>query len=127
MKVHVEDELPSVSVTVDHQPIAAFGVTALAGYFRCCDKKMSHAFRVGGSDLIDGVDVLEGNEQQVGRSVWMDVLECEAVFIPIDHLSWDLSVADFAKQAIEHSKLRLERLPNRPSPRSWLSQGKRHE
>ena len=58
MKVHVEDELPSISVTVDHEPIPAFGVTTLPGYFRRCDKKMSHAFRLGGGDLIDGVDVL---------------------------------------------------------------------
>jgi len=41
----------------------------------------------------------------MGRSLGMDVLEREAVFVPVDHLRWDLSVSDFAKQTVDHSKL----------------------
>jgi hypothetical protein len=58
MKVHVEDELTGIPVAVDYQPVSAFGVTAFPGHFCRCDEKMTHALRLGGSDLIDGLNVL---------------------------------------------------------------------
>jgi hypothetical protein len=42
----------------------------------------------------------------MGGSLGMDVLEREAVFVPVDHLRGDLSVSDFAKQTVDHSRLR---------------------
>ncbi len=58
MKVHVEDELPSIPVAVDYQPVPALSVTAFPRHFRRCDEKMTHARRIGGSDVIDGLNVL---------------------------------------------------------------------
>jgi hypothetical protein len=58
MKVHVEDELPSIPVAVDYQPVPALRVTAFPGHFCRCDEKVTDALRLGGSDLIDGLNVL---------------------------------------------------------------------
>ncbi len=58
MKMHVENELPSIPVAVDYQPVPAFGVPALTRHLRRCDEKMTHALRIGSSDLIDGLNVL---------------------------------------------------------------------
>ncbi len=58
MKVHVENELPSIPVAVDYQSIPAFGVPALPRHLRRCDEKMTDALRIGSSDLIDGLNVL---------------------------------------------------------------------
>jgi hypothetical protein len=117
MKVHVEDELASIPVAVDYQAVPAFGVTAFPRHFRRCDEKMTHVRRIGSSDLIDRLNVLQRDEQQMGGSLGMDVLEREAVFVPVNHFRWDLSVSDFAKQTVNHSGS-SETLAKRASLRS---------
>jgi hypothetical protein len=113
--MNVKDFLSPVGIAVDHHPVAAFGETKLAGEFGGHGKDVTNHPRVIGAKIVEGSDVLTGNDHDMMGSGRMDVLERQAEAVLVNHGGGDLAVADLAEETIGHGSL-LARL--------WVSCGR---
>src|SRR5262249_21667555 len=97
VQVDVEHQLSGVSVAVDHQSVSALSLPPLPGHLGRGDEKVTDSFRLGRSELVDRIDVLEGDEQQMRGRLRVNVLERQAPLVPVNDLRGNLSVSNLAE------------------------------
>ncbi len=105
MEVKMEDLLTAVLVAVDDDAVTGLGNTELGGHLADGLDQMGDGISLGGADVIQGGDMLGGNDHHMNRSRGMDVLESQTVLVSVDDFGGDLPVADFTKNAIGHGGL----------------------
>lgn len=105
----VEDGLPCIAVAVPDKPITLLRVADLLRILRRRDDQVADSLRVCSGKIVQGIDVLDRNEEHVHRRFGANVLETDAVLIAVDDLSWHSTVANPAEDALAHRANTTER------------------
>jgi hypothetical protein len=97
-KVNVEmlDALAAVGAGVDDGAIA-FGEALLAGDFRGRAEQVADERLLFGGDLVEGVEVLAGHDENMHGSLRIDVGEGVAEVVFVNGLGGNFTLEDFAE------------------------------
>jgi len=90
MHVQVKHRLSSARTNIKNSAVAVFD-SALAR--DVCRHKMTsaHQFSILYLRFFQTADVFLGNDEHMGWSLWIDVVECEGVLVFIDFLGGDFT------------------------------------
>jgi hypothetical protein len=95
----MKNRLTGVQSVVDHHPVAFF-FQALSGSHGFGDeKKMTYQFPVGNHYTVNVRYMFLWHNERVNRSLGVDILKGDGIFVLMDKLSGDLFVDDLAEEA----------------------------
>lgn len=99
--VQVKHRLSSVGTNIKNSAVAVFD-SALAR--DVCRHKMTsaHQFSILYLCFFQTANVFLGNDEHMGWSLWIDVVECVSVLVFIDFLGGDFTTNNSAEQAVIH-------------------------
>jgi len=99
--VQVKHRLSSVATNIKNSAVAVFD-SALAR--DVCRHKMTsaHQFSILYLCFFQTADVFLGNDEHMGWSLWIDVVECIGVLVFIDFFGGDFATNNSAEQTVIH-------------------------
>src|SRR5688572_11168971 len=103
VQMDMEDRLPGVLAVVEHEAVAA-RQPLLFCKLTCNVDQVSDQRLVRLLHVLDPIDRLLGNDQDVRRSLRIDVAEREAAIILVDDLGRDLAIDDLAEKSLRHAR-----------------------
>jgi hypothetical protein len=104
VNMEVKHRLSRSRSDVEHGAIAIFNGT-LARNMRSCQMATANQFSVLGSSFFQSGNVLFRNDQDVGWTLRIQVLESKRVLVFVDFFGWDFASNDTAKQTINRHDL----------------------
>ena len=99
MQMQMMYRLSAIVACIHNDPVAVIQLF-FARDLCCRSHQMTHQHRIFSQRLRHRADVLFRNNQQMGRSLRIDVWEPDAKFIFIDTACRDSAVDDLAEQAV---------------------------
>ena len=100
MKMNVKDRLSGIAAVVDDHPIAAFFESTLFSNRLRDEKEMSNKLSISLCYAVDVLNMLFGNDQDVGRGLRIDVFDRDGMFILMNQLGRNLIPNDLAEDAV---------------------------
>ncbi len=101
MHVQVKDRLPGARAHVEHGSVAILDA-ALPSDLRSRELAVPDQLSVFGHGFFQPVNVLLGNDQHMGWSLWVDIVEREGMLVFVDFFGGDFPANDAAKQTVVH-------------------------
>jgi hypothetical protein len=99
--MEVVDGLASIGAGVDGGPVTV-AEALLAGYFCGGGEEVAEEWGVGGCCLGEGVEMLPGDDEQVGWGLRIEVGKGDGVVVFVEALGGDGAGDDFAEDAVGH-------------------------
>ena len=100
----MEDRLAAVAVAIGHHPVSVPGKALLTSDARGRQIDLAHQFGRGLVEVGDGLDVLVGNDENVGRRGRIDVANYEQTAVIAQFFGGNFTVAYLAEQAVTHGQ-----------------------
>ena len=100
MHVYVIDALTRVRAAVHDQPVTGVGHAQLAGELARDHEKFAHHVHIAGRQMIHSGDMPTGNDQDVYRRAWVDVMKCYRVVVLVGELGRDRAPRDSGKSSL---------------------------
>jgi hypothetical protein len=98
----VEDTLSRLAVRVEDRPVPTLVVAVLLRECSCESEHRSHQRIVLDGQVVQGGDVLLGNNQHMQRRLRIDVLERHQGFILVHQCARDVARDDLAEETVGH-------------------------
>jgi hypothetical protein len=100
--MNVKHHLSPVRIAVCDQAVAAFGHAQVPGDGFCHAQNVPDQKLILSGEIVEGADVLLGDDEHMGGRGGVDVLECQADVVLEDDLCRDFPAYDVAKEAFVH-------------------------
>lgn len=98
--MHVIDGLQGVGPAVDHRAVTALGDPKLFGQVLGYQVHAAKRLDIVFGDVGGRGDVATGDDEEVNRCLWLDILKGDHVFVGIHHFGRNLASRDAAEKAI---------------------------
>jgi len=102
MNMKMKNGLPSIAITIDHQPKAGIRNIPFFGDFVGQKARLPHPIAVLGAQLQNRTQVNFWNQQDMGGSLGGNILKSERILGLFHFFRWNLTLYDFTKQTIVH-------------------------
>src|SRR3954464_10445009 len=100
--MQVKHRLSCVGIAIEHGAIAAIGMSVLFCE-RCRDTHhFTHQAIVCGGELVEACNVASRNDQDMGRCLRSDVLECDHVLVLVNDSRRNVSGHKSAEETVTH-------------------------
>jgi hypothetical protein len=93
----VINALPGLVIRVDNRTVSGLINAALLGKLLGYAEKISDQLTIGGLNIIEGCNVLLGNDENMRRSLRVDIFEGNGALVLIYYFSRTLALYDFTK------------------------------
>ena len=97
--MQVIDGLATISPCIDYQAITTLGDSLLFSKLAGHNDQPAQGWLIWWSSLINGIQVVVGNNQNMDRRNGMDIIKRGYQIVVVDDLSWNLSGDNPAKNA----------------------------
>lgn len=87
----------TVGTIVDHESVTRFFEPDFLRDFRSFEQQMTECLMIGSGRFCNARDGFFGDDQDVGRSLRRDVLECEHEVVLVNDLRWNFAGDDSFK------------------------------
>jgi hypothetical protein len=98
--MEVWDGLAAVRAVVDHDAESAFRAALVSGDLRGGEEQVTEDGLVFRGCITNAGDDVLGDDEDVDGCLRGNVAEGEAMFVAVDHIGGDLTVADFLKNRL---------------------------
>ena len=98
--MQMENDLSSVAITVDDEPVAVLGNTFFRSQTGSDDEQVSEGCFVLRCYVINRCDGFVGNDQYMGRGLWVDIAKGRHAFILENDVRGHFTAYNLAENSI---------------------------